>query len=112
MDSIKNDLEELNKKLEEYKPGPGEGRKYNLIRGYISLALNAAAFKSRVKEGSPEQAAKLNPIYKDSNIIEQQTEAKKENTKKRGRPKKKKENVLASSSSPKTLTDKLKNDAK
>jgi hypothetical protein len=106
MKKIKEKLSELVTLLEEYKATSQEQRSFTLIKSYVSLAQNAASFKSRVKTdvNPKEQAAKLNKTYKDYT-----PEPKPTAKKKRGRPKKK-ENVLASSTDPKTLTEKLKND--
>ncbi len=107
MQEIKAKLNELEALLKNYKATGGEQRAYNLIYSNVMLAQNAASFKSRVKSNPnpQEQAAKLNQAYKDP---AKQPTPKKQEKKKRGRPKK--ENVLASSNDKKTLTEKLKND--
>lgn len=107
MKEIKKKIDELEKLLSKYKATGKEQRAFNLIKSYISLAQNAASFKSRVKTNPnpSEQAAKLNEAYKDAT---KQPAPKKQEQKKRGRPKK--TNVLASTTDNKTLTEKLKND--
>ena len=108
MQKIKKKLDELEKLLKDHKPTGQEARAFRLINSYVSLAVNAASFKSRVKnDPNPQkQAAKLNEVFKDPANI-----PKPKPQKKRGRPKKEtKENVLASTTAPKTLTEKLKND--
>ena len=107
MEQIIKDLENLEKKLNDYKATAEEQRKYNLIKSYIALAVNAASFNSRVKTNpnSSAQAAKLNAQFQ---------ELPKPEKKKRVRPKKenKPTNVLADNAGPKTLSEKLAKDAK
>lgn len=106
MKKIKSKLNELEQLLKDYKASGPEQRAYRLIFSFIKLAQNAASFKSRVKTqpNGQEQAAKLNEAYLNDN-----PKPKEKEEKRRGRPRKK-ENVLASTTENKTLTEKLKND--
>lgn len=54
MQEIKAKLEELEQLFKDYKPTKAEERAYSLSKSYISLALNAASYVSRVKQGDPQ----------------------------------------------------------
>lgn len=96
MEKINKKIDELEKLLKDYEPSNEEKRKLKLITAYVRLAQNVAKFKSRVVVN------KFTP----------KTEEPKPKAK-RGRPKKKENtNVLATSAKPKTLQEKLNEDAK
>lgn len=87
------ELEELLTELKKDKKNPN-AQQLNLITNYIRLASSAANFRSRVT------------VNKMKPKTEEKPKAK------RGRPKKKDGNLLATSTKPKTLKDKLNKDLK